>query len=277
MRPRRPALRYHGGKFKLRDWIVDLMPEHEIYVESFGGAASVLLAKRRSFGEVYNDLDRNVVRFFRVLRDPAGAERLRGLLLLTPFAREEYEAARAADLAVEPDDIEAARQLCVRSFMSHGSEGTMASPTGFRSFSWSSNRPASRDWMVLPASLEAITARLQGVVIENRPAIEVMRQHDGPGTLHYVDPPYLPETRSRIRGYKHELSREDHVSLAAVLRGLAGVVMLSGYPSPLYEELYSGWHRVERSARANGAHLRTEVLWSNRPLGRQLSLAGGGG
>lgn len=99
-----------------------------------------------------------------------------------------------------------------------------------------------------------------------------MLGHDGPGTLHYVDPPYLPETRSRIRGYRHEMTREDHIALAEVLHGLRGAVMLSGYPAPLYEELYQGWYREEREARADGAHLRTEVIWANRPLVRQLAL-----
>jgi DNA adenine methylase len=273
MRPTRPVLRYHGGKFVLRDWIVGLMPEHEIYTECYGGAASVLLAKPRSFGEVYNDLDGAVVRLFRVLRDPAQAERLREMLRLTPFAREEYLAARDSDFEAERDDGEVARRLIVQSFMGHSTKAVGAR-NGFRAAGWASNCPPPRDWTGLPDALAAVTARLQGVVIENLPALDVIRRHDGPGTLHYVDPPYLHETRARGRGYRFEMSRREHIALARELRSCRGAVMVSGYPHPLYERLYRGWHRVERDAHADGAGDRVEVVWSNRPLRQQLSLEG---
>jgi DNA adenine methylase len=274
----RPVLRWHGGKFKLRDWIVSYLPPHRLYIEPYGGAASILLAKPRSFGEIYNDLDGDVVRLFRVLRDPERAERLADLLRLTPFAREEYEIAQAAELAEVHDDLEAARMLVLRSFMGHGSDSSVGRPTGFRASSWGSNRAAPRDWQNYPSSLRAITERLQGVVIESRPAIEVMLRHDRPEALHYVAPPYLHTTRSRIRGYRHEMTREDHVALAEVLRELRGTVVLSGYPSVLYDrDLYPDWHRIQRGTFADGAQERTEVLWSNRHLHPLFGLLDGGG
>jgi DNA adenine methylase len=112
------------------------------------------------------------------------------------------------------------------------------------------------------------------VIIERQDAVEVMRKHDGPATLHYVDPPYLPETRSQ-RGrrrrredgahiiYRHEMTRKDHIRLLLALKELRGMVVLSGYPSPLYERLLRGWTRVERAAMADGAEARTECLWLN--------------
>jgi DNA adenine methylase len=267
------VLRYHGGKFIHRGWIVSHFPPHRIYVESFGGAASVLLAKPRCSGEVYNDLDGSVVALFRVLRDQVACQKLVEQLRLTPFAREEYEKARRADVQAETDQVEAARLLVCRSFMGQGTEGTMGSPTGFRANSWGSHRSAPADWSNFPETLHAVCTRLRGVVIEHGDAVAIMQRHDSPTTLHYVDPPYLPSTRGRMRGYNHEMTEEGHRQLAEALRSLTGTVVLSGYPSTLYDQdLYPDWQRAQRRSFADGARKRMEVLWSNRPFHGRLDL-----
>lgn len=162
----RPVLRYHGGKWKLAEWIIGHFPPHSVYVEPFGGAASVLIQKPRSYSECYNDLDSEVVNVFRVLRDSESAERL--------------------------------------------------------------------------------TA-----------------------ALNYVDPPYLPSTRNKGNpyckkgAYRHEMTEEEHGELAALLHSVEGMVVLSGYPSKLYDALYSEWKTVERKSQADGARARREVLWLN--------------
>ncbi|HFT2199110.1 TPA: nucleoid-associated protein [Pseudomonas aeruginosa] len=114
------------------------------------------------------------------------------------------------------------------------------------------------------------TERLQGVVIENRDALALMEYHDRPNTLHYVDPPYVHSTRStKVRhnatgkSYRYELDDNQHKELAAFLKRLRGMVVLSGYPCPLYDELYSTWHRVDRHAYADGSRERIECLWLN--------------
>lgn len=282
--PTRPALRWHGGKFRLAPWVISHFPAHRTYTETFGGAASVLLRKPRAYAEVYNDLDDEVVDLFRVLRDPEQAARLQNLLTLTPFARTEFRAAyEATDCPVERS-----RRLVVRSFMGFGSNAHASQHKGHRStgFRANSNRsgttPAS-DWANYPAAMDALVARLRGVVIENRDAREVMLQHDGPATLHYVDPPYLPETRARgnrydlaWRMYRHELSRDDHAALLADLRDLAGMVVLSGYPDPLYDDALPDWRRVETKAYADGARERAEVLWLNPACCAALDARAGG-
>jgi len=111
--PTRPVLRYHGGKWRLASWIISHFPPHRVYVEPFGGAASVLLRKPRSYAEVYNDMDGEIVNVFRVLRDPARARELERVLRLTPFAREEFELSYIRD----EDPIEQARRTIVRAFI----------------------------------------------------------------------------------------------------------------------------------------------------------------
>jgi len=267
--PTRPALRYHGGKWKLAKWLLTFFPRHHIYVESFGGAASVLLQKPRSYGEVYNDLDDGVVNVFRVLRDPTTAAELCRRINLTPFAREEFKAAYGDPV----DEIDAAHKMIIRSFMGFGSASmTRMHITGFRSNSNRSGTNPSQDWANWPRQIEAFTERLRGVVIENRPAHEVMLQHDAATTLHYVDPPYVPTTRSSLKGkngarghfYRHDMTEADHATLAESLHRLRGMVIVSGYPCDLYDrELYADWERHERRHMADGARPRIEVLWIN--------------
>lgn len=271
--PTRPVLRYHGGKWRLAPWILQHFPEHRIYTEVFGGAASVLLRKPRSYAEIYNDLDGDLVNLFRVLRDPAQARELERLLRLTPYARAEFD----QSYIIASDPIETARKLIVRSLMGFGSSACNPTwKTGFRDDSQRSGTTPAHDWRNYPDKLAAIVERLQGVVVENRPAIDVLQKHDSPQTLHYVDPPYLHDTRSQkwLRcAYRHELTDGEHFELARALRSLKGMVVLSGYPSPLYNELYKEWQRVEIAARADGARLRKEVLWLSPSVTRALQPA----
>jgi DNA adenine methylase len=192
------------------------------------------------------------------------------LLELTPFARTEFEI--GWDETADP--VEKARRLIIRSFMGFGSnahsdKGRGHKTTGFRANSNRSGSTPAQDWRNYPDALPAVIERMRGVIIERRPALQVMVAHDSPTTLHYVDPPYLPETRNRRNPhdpkhqYRHELTVEDHRALLDGLRDLDGMVVLSGYPAPLYDEALPGWMRIEREALADGARPRIEVLWIN--------------
>ena len=265
----RPVLRWHGGKWKLAPWIISHFPPHRCYVEPFGGAASVLMRKPRAYAEVYNDLDDWAVNLFRVMRDEAMAARLVDQLKLTPFSRTEFEVGRElGDAAGDP--VELARRLVVRSFMGFGSNAHNGRSTGFRANSNRSGTTPAQDWANYPEALPALIERLRGVVIENRDATAVMLAHDAPATLHYVDPPYMAETRSpankyglKYRMYRHELDDDAHARLLDSLQELQGMVVLSGYAAPLYDRTLSTWRRTEIAAHADGARDRTEVLWSN--------------
>jgi DNA adenine methylase len=257
---KRPTLRWHGGKFLLADWIISNFPEHRIYVEPFGGAGSVLMKKSRSYAEVYNDLNDDLYNFFAVLRDRPFE--LKECLQLTPFSRREFELAHIN----HPDPIEKARRLVIRSFMGFGSDSA-SNPersTGFRANSNKSGTTPAHDWVNYSSVIEDFHKRLQGVILESRNALEVMASHDSPDTLHYVDPPYLPETRKRVGAYRHELSDQDHVGLLQFLKSLKGTVVLSGYQSDLYAEILQDWEVVTKDTYADGAKPRREVLWIKR-------------
>lgn len=244
----------------LAPWIISHFPEHRVYVEPFGGAASVLLRKPKAYAEIYNDLDGEVVNVFRMARE-RGEELVR-VLELTPFAREEFNG------AYEPteDRLECARRTIIRSFMGFGSDGVHSSHrTGFRGDSQRSGTTPAHDWKNFPDALRVVIERLRGVVIESKPAIDVIHKYDQADALFYVDPPYVHSTRVRVdkaRGYRHEMTDRDHRKLAKVLKACAGGVVLSGYHCALYDKLYGDWERVERTGPfADGARVRTEVLW----------------
>lgn len=264
IRTKRPLMRYHGGKWKLADWIISHFPQHRIYVEPFGGGASVLLKKQRSYAEVYNDLDGEIVNLFRCVRD-YGPELLR-VVELTPFSRAEF-----IDAWLPSDEpIEQARRTLIRSFMGFSSASvTMRritsrgghAATGFRSACRRSGTTPAHDWRNYPDALRAIIQRMQGVVIECKDALTVMRSHDGDDTLHYVDPPYIAGSRDAGSDYAHELTDGQHETLLLELRNLKGFVILSGYRSEMYDDTLNDWQRIDRNTFADGARPRTESIW----------------
>lgn len=256
---KRPALRYYGGKWLLAPWIISHFPTHRVYVEPFGGGGSVLLRKPKAYAEVYNDLDQEIVNLFRILRDPLTADLLEKKLRLTPFARDEFDSAYSE----VKDTVENARALIIRSFMGFGSDGhnTDLGKTGFRANSDRSGTTPAHDWANYPDQIKHFTERLSGVVIENRDAKEVMSMQDSPDTLHFVDPPYVSETRGGKHGYRFEMTDDDHRELIDFLQTLSGYVVLCGYESAVYDALK--WNSVSRASLADGARKRTEILWMN--------------
>lgn len=272
-----PPFAYYGGKTAVARRVVELLPPHRHYVEPFAGSMAVLLAKPRSQFETVNDLDGHLMTFWRVLRD-RGPE-LAYVCSLTPHSRAEHAA--SYDLAVK-DELERARRIWVR--LSQGRAG-MLRRTGWRFY-----RDAARRTGGMPSTLNSYTdriwdasERLHGVSLECRPALQVIAdygQHES--VLLYVDPPYLAGVRGPGNQYQHEMRGDDqHEELAAALRGCAASVVLSGYPSDLYDEaLFPDWHRIEipaftGQAGSQGRHGgRTEVLWSNRPLGADQLFGG---
>lgn len=261
-----PAIRYHGGKFRLASWIISHFPEHRCYVEPFGGGASVLLKKEPSEAEVYNDLDGDVVNLFRVLRDSKAAQNLIDACALTPYARAEF------NCAYENSDnpIEQARRLIVRATMGFGSAGATKGKTGFRLDTKRNSATAQRIWARQPDNLAAVASRFSGVLIENRNAIQCMRDHDTASTLHFVDPPYVHETRvetAKNSAYRYEMTNEEHVELLNAVKQLLGAVIICGYDSKLYNDSLIGWKKVTRTTAANGfsgSVQRTECLWINQ-------------
>lgn len=262
-----PPFAYFGGKTRLAPTIAGLLPEHRHYVEPFAGSLAVLLAKKRSAHETVNDIDGDLVTFWRVLRNRP--EDLARVCRLTPHSRDEL--AQAAYPAC--DELEQARRVWVR--LTQGRAQTT------RGAAWRATKNGA-DGQSIPdrlasyaSRIEAAAERLRGVSIENRDALDVFADYgQHPDVLIYADPPYLASALSRAsRGVKRYVvgmpSEDEHRSLAEIASNCRAHVVISGYDSPLYDELFEGWHtfRMRASAgNAKTAHKRVETVWSNRPL-----------
>lgn len=259
----RPPVKWHGGKHYLCHWIIGHFASHHTYLEPFGGGASVLLNKPPSQVEVYNDLDERITRLFRVIRDHG--DELRRRLILTPYSEIEFESAPVAC----DDEIEQARRDFVRWRLSLGGRGD--------SFSFTLHRVrrgmadvVSGYLSMIDEQLPFIIERLRRVQILQRPALDVIRTWDGENTLIYCDPPYVPNTRhqSSRQVYGCEMSVEEHQCLAELLRKCHSRIILSGYPSPLYDELYETWRKAEfdianHAAGGRSKDRKKETLWMN--------------
>ena len=269
--PTRPLLRYFGGKWKLRHWIIGHFPEHQFYAEPFAGAVSVLLAKTRApGGEIINDLNGSTINLFRVMQDREQAEELQRRLDWTPYAKAELELSRQPT----NDPIELARRLVIRSFMGIEVAGVRGTASGFRMGNVDlrrrdqagSFRNTGRDWNNWKVALFAIRERLADVMIYERDALEFIALMSAPDSLIYVDPPYHLDTRTRQHGgsrYAVEFGPDRHLELVEVLLRTPAMVVLSGYPHGSYEPLENaGWRRVDKDSRANmSTRRRTECLW----------------
>jgi DNA adenine methylase len=275
-----PALKWYGGKHYLAKRIVALMPRHLQYVEPFAGGLAVLLARdpndpklwlandaaHRGVSEIANDLNGRLTHFWRVLQRPETFEPFYRIVQAMPFGEPEWQ--DAAGRLDHPDPVERAVAFFVRCRQSLA--GRMGTFTGItRTRTRGGHNAEANAWWNAIDGLPAVRERLKWVVILNDPALDVIRGHDEPTTLHYCDPPYLPSTRAAKEVYgAYEMSEDDHRELLDVLLSVKGKVILSGYPSELYDTTLAGWtrHTFDIANHAAGGKAKgreTEVVWCN--------------
>jgi DNA adenine methylase len=246
----KPLVQWFGGKARMAKLIANRMPPHKFYVEPFGGAAGVLMAKTPCYNEIYNDLHSGIVNLFRVVRDAEKCSRLIELINLTPYSRDEWAECNNS-WEIETDEIEKARKVFV-TLQQNFVGVTRGGAWDCDGLSGKNNKPAA--FFNSLENIKAVTKRIQNVTIENKPALEVMERFDSNQTLIYADPPYLPETWMG-KGYKHEMSTEEHCRLLDFLTTAKSMVILSGYPSQLYTTTLdkAGWAREDFEAIASSA------------------------
>lgn len=276
-----PPLKWHGGKSYLADWIITQMPKHLHYVEPYGGGMAVLLAKdpldpkfqwgdksyEKGCSEVVNDLNRELMNFWKVLQDDATFEKFQRIVEVTPFAQLEWGDALTKMIPKKKIDVEAAVAFFVRCRQSRAGN--------FKSFATLSRNRTRRQmneqasaWLNCIDGLPDVHERLRRVVILCDDALKVIRQEDGEKTLFYLDPPYVHQTRSTTDVYQHEMEEPEHEELLDAILACKGHVMLSGYPNELYGKKLKDWNRHDRQIdnKVSGAKSKatmTESLWCN--------------
>lgn len=266
---------WFGGKYRHLKFILPLIPTDAThFCDVFGGSASVLLNVDPYPVETYNDLDGDLCNFFRTLRDDG--DTLIEQIALTPFSREELGLAGLDDGTADP--IERARRFFVRARQCRAG---LAQTRGRERGQWSfkilhtvgGKASSVSAWLNSAEGLYEIAERLIRVQIENDSALNVIKRYDKPQTVFYVDPPYVHATRQSPKAYAYEMTDNDHRELGAVLRDVTGRVVLSGYRSDLYDDMYKGWRRIDdqvrsaasarHSKRGRTASLRQDCVWLN--------------
>ncbi|MFZ5452219.1 MAG: DNA adenine methylase [Thermodesulfobacteriota bacterium] len=264
-RRRRIVFGWYGGKFSHLDWLLPLLPYTHCYCEPFSGSAAVLLNRHPSAVETYNDIDGDVVNFFRLLRDRS--DDLIKAIALTPFSREEFHLAINGSMQ-GINELERARRFYIRARQAR--TGLAQTATLGR---WANCKKTSRAgmsgvvsrWLGGVDALQDIAERLLRVQIENRPAVEVIQLYDSADTLFYCDPPYLHETRGDSKAYGFEMDLDQHLELSQVLNKCKGKAAISGYRCDTMDKLYAGWKRFDAPLRQCHSikQVRQECLWMN--------------
>jgi DNA adenine methylase len=259
------AFGWYGGKFSHLEWLLPLLPACHHYCEPFAGSGAVLLNRDPSPVETYNDIDGDVVNFFRVLRDKP--DELARAIALTPFSREEFHLAIYGETE-NVSAIELARRFYVRARQAR--TGLAQTATLGR---WANCKDTSRAgmsgvvsrWLGGVEGLAEIAERLLRVQIENRPAADVIRLYDAKDTLFYCDPPYVHDTRGDAKAYGFELSDEEHAVLALVLRSIQGKAAVSGYRCDQMDTWYANWRRFDAPIKTTHSvkQERQECVWMN--------------
>jgi DNA adenine methylase len=261
------AFGWYGGKYSHLDWLLPLLPDCHHYCELFGGSAAVLLNRDPSPVETYNDIDGEVVNFFRILREQK--DELLYSIGMTPFSREEFMTAiRTNGNGKNLSPLERARRFFIRARQVRTGLAQTAS-----NGRWANCLNTSRAgmsgavsrWLGSVEGLEYISTRLLRVQIENDKAINVIKRYDSSATLFYCDPPYPHESRGDSKAYSYEMTNHDHIELATVLLNVKGKVAVSGYDCDLMNKLYRGWkvHKEKSKKAMSIKQDRQEILWTN--------------
>lgn len=261
----KPVLKYPGAKNRIAPWIVSYIPRHEVYLEPFFGSGAVLFNKQPSRIETVNDIDGNIVNFFKVLRD--NQEELIRTLKLTPYARDEYIA--AYQNLEEDSKVEQARKFAVRCWMGFGCSNRYQN--GFRTSQQMTSPDTTKQWNEFMQTIREASLRLKNVQIENMDAMELIKRYNTADVFIYIDPPYLTNLRKGYI-YKHEMTEEQHIKLLEAALNHSGKVMISGYESEMYAEYLKGWNVITKSTQAERGVPRKEVLWMNYIQNMQMNI-----
>lgn len=275
----RPPFAWYGGKTLLTEQVFDDIfkrTPHTTFVDVFGGSGAVVLGKTPSTLDVFNDIDRGLVNFYRVLRDKDKFEELHRRISLLPFSRDVYVDYQNTHGLVCDDEIEWAMRWYYVARTSFS--GRFGASWGFAI----SSRSKISMYLSSIESLPEIHERLRTIQVERMDFRELIRAYDTENTLFYVDPPYMFETRQTKEGYKNEIEDDDHLDLIAMLLNIKGKFLLSGYESDIYNHFLGKPFRVidvkSTSANRKGGDKRAddnrqECLWKNYDLSiEQLKL-----
>ena len=266
-------IRYPGSKWSLAQWIISHFPEgyeKMVYLEPFVGSGAVFFTKNPGAVETINDLDSDIVNLFRVLRDQP--DELKRAVALTPYSREEY------DISFQPVDepVEKARRFMVRTNQAIGAKTD--GKCGWRNHKQTKIGGTACKWGGITDTIAFASERLRGsmtnlVQIEHMDALRLIRRYDTPEALMYIDPPYLRSTRKSGRLYQYEMDAAQHRELLELLKESRAKILISGYPSELYDSSLQGWYHDSVLSQTTSTHMAKEKIWMNYKPNGQITFS----
>ena len=257
-------INWYGGKYYMADEIIKLFPKHKTYVEVFGGGAHILFRKQNSKIEVYNDINEGLYNFFKVLR--SNPQEIIKKLQLTPHSRKEFK--KSKNWSEEKDDIEKARKFYISTMQAVNTNGgwSYAKRTSRRGMSARTSNWLSK----VDKNLVDAVEKLRSIQVENLDFRNCIKKYDSKETLFYLDPPYVLGSRDSKKGYKHEMSNEDHKTLVEILLSIEGKVIISGYENEIYKTIEGDdWNKKiigeysRRTVETEKNSYKNEVVWFN--------------
>lgn len=252
------VLSYPGSKWNIAQQIVDLLPTHHSYVEPYFGSGAVFFNKAPAAIETINDLDSDVPNLFRCIRE--NPEYLARLVAATPFSREEYDLQFSDADSEEP--YAKALSFLVKCWQGYGFRTNQYKVGWKNDVHGRESMYALWNWYRLPAWILEVAERLRKVQIEHAPALDLIKRFNNKDVCIYIDPPYLPDTRSGAQ-YKYEMTETDHIDLLEVSCASKARILISGYESALYEEYLGKWNHFSFNCTAEQGKKRVEHLWTN--------------
>lgn len=246
---------YYGGKQRLAEFICSKIPAHKIYCEPFFGGGAVFFKKEPSYLEAINDINDNMVTFYRVCQDELLFERLHSKIQSTLFSEAIYLHAKAIWNGYQPaSDIERAWAVWVCCNFSYN-----ATPYG--GWKWDQGTAGSHMGVVAANKrnnfTKAVFDRLQRVQISCKDAKDVIRDRDSDNTFFYLDPPYVGCDQKHYHGF----GEAELEALLDILSEIRGKFILSGFSHPVLLDYVerNGWHITKKDMPLSCTNLRARL------------------
>lgn len=226
---------YYGGKSRLLDPILTLLPPAEIYIEPFMGSGVVLLNSEHHNKEIINDMGENIVHLMRTIADNERSECLKDRLQELGASREVFNWAKEHEKNgyIGLDEIE--RAACTYITISHSFNSSR------KGYSPAKEKNELHYCIEVENNISNTNERLQGVEILNEDGIELLaRYKDNESVVAFIDPPYRPNLRGKgaTKVYPNEMSEKDHTRLLETIKHAKSKIMLCGYRSKEGIDLY---------------------------------------
>lgn len=227
-------LTYFGGKQKLAGNILPLIPKHNLYCEPFVGGGAIFFSKEPSRAEVINDIDGNLINFYKVMKNNFG--KLKKEIQSTLYSRQYHQEAKIV-LGYPQMFNEIKRAWAVWTLLHQGYSSIMNGPWGYER---KNDTAVTRFHRKKINFTKEYAERLEKVQIECRDAVEVIKSRDSKESFFYCDPPYFNSNQKYVINY----TENDFEKLLECLSKIKGKFLLSSYPSEILSKYIkkNKWH-----------------------------------